>query len=170
MAKIREISESMEDYLEVILELEKTNKVARAKDIAERLAIKRGSVTGALKNLGEKGLINYEPYSFITLTRRGKKIAEEISHRHAVLKDFLLNVLQIDAETAETTACGMEHAIDKKTIERLVCFIEYIHTCPRAGEEWIKSFVNYCTSDKNDRKKCNKCIGELRAIHQRKKN
>ena len=29
------------------------------------------SVTSALKNLGEKGMINYEPYSFVTLTTLG---------------------------------------------------------------------------------------------------
>ena len=45
--EIEQLTESMENYLEVILELEKTNKVARAKDIADKLQIQRGSVTGA---------------------------------------------------------------------------------------------------------------------------
>ncbi len=87
------LSESLEDYLEVILKLEQAQKVARAKDIAEKMNVQRGSVTGALKNLKEKKLINYEPYSFITLTPKGKKLAREITRRHAVLKDFLFNVL-----------------------------------------------------------------------------
>jgi DtxR family Mn-dependent transcriptional regulator len=86
------LSESLEDYLETILDLEKTNKVARVKDIAEKMGVLRGSVTGALKNLAEKKLINYEPYSFITLTRKGATIAREITRRHEVLKDFLHNV------------------------------------------------------------------------------
>ncbi len=114
------LTESVENYLEVILNLENTQKVARVKDIADKLSLQRGSVSGALKNLEEKGLINYEPYSFITLTPRGKNIAEEITHRHAVLKDFLLNVLKIEPLIAETTACRMEHVIDKATVERLV--------------------------------------------------
>ena len=147
------LSESLEDYLEVILKLEQASKVARAKDIAENLGIQRGSVTGALKNLQQKGLIHYEPYSFITLTPKGKKIAQEITHRHAILKDFLFNVLQIDAETAETTACRMEHAIDKKTLERLVCFIDYLHNSPKAGKNWIKSFIKFCASGAHDCKK-----------------
>lgn len=115
--------------------------MARAKDIADRLKIQRGSVTAALKSLEEKGLIHYQPYSFITLTDSGKKVAEEIAHRHRVLKDFLLNVLQIDEPTAETTACRMEHVIDSTTVDRLVCFIEYIHACPRAGAYWLDSFI-----------------------------
>ena len=50
------ISESMENYLETILDLENTNRVARGKDIADRLGIQRGSVTSALKNLEEKNI------------------------------------------------------------------------------------------------------------------
>ena len=42
------LTESMEDYLEAILALERLHKVARAKDIAERMEVKRGTVTGAL--------------------------------------------------------------------------------------------------------------------------
>ena len=164
------LSESMENYLEVILELEQVNKVARAKDIADRLGVQRGSVTGALKNLEEKGFINYAPYSFITLTNEGKKVAKDVTHRHAVLKDFLLNILQIDPETAENTACSMEHAIDTQTLERLVRFIDYIHKCPRTGEDWIKAFVNYCTSDDRDQGKCDQCIDTCMTLYQRDKS
>lgn len=157
------ISDSMENYLEAILEIEKVNRVARGKEIADKLGIQRGSVTSALKSLVDKGLINYEPYGHITLTRTGRKFAEEITRKHQVLKDFLLNVLRIDSETAEETACRMEHAIDKKTLQRLVCFIEYIHTCPRAGEDWLKSFVNFCESDEKNQHTCEKCIDDLKA-------
>lgn len=166
MTAASDLSESMENYLEVILALEKETKVARAKDIAERLQVQRGSVTGALKSLSEKGLINYAPYSFITLTTEGKRIAREITHRHHVLKDFLLNVLQIDPKTAEDNACRMEHAIDKKTIDRLILFIEYIHVCPRAGEDWLKSFFNYCEKDNNERAECSRCIADLKTLNE----
>ena len=50
-----DLSDSLENYLEAILELEETQKVARAKEIADRLKIQRGSVTGGLKTLSEKG-------------------------------------------------------------------------------------------------------------------
>jgi DtxR family Mn-dependent transcriptional regulator len=163
-----ELSESLQGYLEVILDLEGMQKVARARDIADRLKIQRGSVTGALKSLEEKGLIHYQPYSFITLTDSGKKVAEEIAHRHRVLKDFLLNVLQIDEPTAETTACRMEHVIDRKTVEKLVCFIEYIHTCPRAGEEWLESFVRFCKADRKHSGKCTTCIRDLKVAKEQK--
>lgn len=157
-----QLSESLEDYLEVILALEKTQKVARAKDIAEKLGIQRGSVTSALKNLEEKKLINYEPYSFITLTPRGKTIAKEITHRHMVLKDFLVKVLQVDTETAESTACKMEHAVDKKSLEMLLKFFDFIYFCPRTGKDWIQAFTDYCRNGQQNNQNCEKCLDQCK--------
>ncbi|MBW1900187.1 MAG: metal-dependent transcriptional regulator [Deltaproteobacteria bacterium] len=166
MTKHIRLSESLEDYLEVILGLEKTKKVARAKDIAERMGVQRGSVTSALKSLKEKGLINYEPYSFVTLTEMGKRIAEEITLSHNELKHLLLNVLKIDEETAEATACRMEHAIDKKSLDRLLSFFDFVYKCPRAGEEWMRSFASYCSSGKPGWEICGQCIEKCKTAHQ----
>jgi len=157
-----DLSESMENYLEAILDLEKTNKVARAKDIADQLELQRGTVSGALKILKEKGLINYSPYSFITLTAEGKNIAKLIHRRHQVLNDFLQNVLQIESEKANKTACRMEHAIDEETLERFVAFIEYVNSCPRANDGLLDSFIHYLKTKKLNRQKCERCIKELK--------
>lgn len=158
MARNMELTESLENYLEAILFLETENKVARAKDIADRLQIQRGSVTSALKVLSDKGLINYEPYSYITLTTRGKTLAKDITLRHATIKDFLINVLRIDPDIADDTACRMEHAIDPQTMERLTCFINYVNECPRAGEQWIESFLTYCAKERCNPELCKECI------------
>jgi DtxR family Mn-dependent transcriptional regulator len=152
------ISDNLEDYLETILELEKANKVARSKEIAAKLGVMRGSVTGALKSLAEKNLINYEPYSFVTLTPKGKALAAEIARKHAIIKAFLRNVLLLDDERAEENACRMEHAMDRIAVERLVQFIEYIQYCPRAGEDWIQAFVNYYSKQEVDREDCRQCL------------
>lgn len=160
-----QLSESLEDYLEVILNLEQAKKVARAKDIAEKMGVQRGSVTSALKSLKDKNLINYEPYSFITLTPKGKTLAKEINRRHGILRNFLFNVLQVDEETAESTACRMEHAIDSKSLEMLVSFFDYIYECPRTGKDWIQAFLSYCSAGKQDWEKCEQCIEECKTRH-----
>jgi DtxR family Mn-dependent transcriptional regulator len=147
------LSDSLEDYLEIILALEKRNKVARVKDIAGEMGVLRGSVSSALKKLGEKGLIKYEPYSFITLTPQGAAIAREISRCHEVIKGFLINVLQIDPEKAETNACRMEHVMDKASIDRLVLFIKYIHSSAKISPDWIQSVANNHSKDKRDKRK-----------------
>jgi DtxR family Mn-dependent transcriptional regulator len=144
--KDTELSENLEDYLEVILDLERTKKVARGKEIAQRLNIQPGSVTGALKTLDSKGLINWEKYGYITLTEKGMSIAENITHRHSILKGFLINVLQIEEETANSTACRMEHAVDETTMGKLVQFIEYLNGCPHAQTNCTLAFKEYCES------------------------
>jgi len=137
MTKKEPLSESLEDYLETILELQTTKNVARSKDIAEKLDIKRGSVTGMLKKLAKNKLINYEPYGYVTLTPGGKKIALEIERRHIFLKDFLFRVLQVDEKTADRTACQMEHAMDKQTFKKFRDFVKKIDTCPHCDIEPI---------------------------------
>ena len=152
------LSESLEDYLETILALEKSQKVARVKDIADRMGVLRGSVTGAVKNLADKGLINYAPYSFITLTPKGEAIAREVTRRHRVIKAFLQDVLLLEEKQADENACRMEHAMDKDAIDRLVQFIEYIDHCPRAGSDWLGAFVNYYSMGKIEKGKCLTCL------------
>lgn len=162
MKKIDSLSENLEDYLETILELERLNKVARAKDIADKLGVKRASVTGALKSLEEKGLINYEPYSFITLTEEGHKIAVRVTRNHGVLKKFFVDVLQIDEEISDETACRMEHAINEKSVRRLVAFIDSLQKCPRTGEDWLQSITNRCGQALPDKNTCLECIESCR--------
>ena len=138
------LSASLEDYLEVIFHLEQSNRVARAKDIADQMNVQRASVTGALKALACRGLINYSPYSYITLTPPGRSIAKDIIRRHDTLKDFFVTALQMEPDDAEANACRIEHAIDPLAIDRLVRFLEFIKICPRAGMDWFEAFARYC--------------------------
>lgn len=157
-----DLTESMEDYLEAIWVLEHRHKVARAKDIADRLQVQRGTVTGALKSLAEKELINYAPYSYVTLTAKGAAIAGEIRRRHQVIRDFLTEVLRIPAEMAEATACRMEHVVEGMVLDRLVCFIEFIHQCPRAGNDLLRSFISFCESGRLRWDECETCLDGCR--------
>ncbi|MBU0969637.1 MAG: metal-dependent transcriptional regulator [Proteobacteria bacterium] len=125
-----ELSESLEDYLETILALQTKNTVARSKDIAHKMDIKRGSVTGMLKKLEAQGFINYEPYGYVTLTPSGEKIAREIENRHIMLKDFLFRILGVEETIANDTACRMEHAMDRNTFKKFKHFISIVDACP----------------------------------------
>ncbi|MBF0202042.1 MAG: metal-dependent transcriptional regulator [Desulfamplus sp.] len=161
-----DLTENLEDYLETILMLQEANRVARSKDIASNMGIQRGSVTNMLKNLAEKGLINYEPYGYITLTDEGKRIAKEITRSHMVLKDFLTRVVQIEPERADTMACKLEHSVDRKSLEKFVKFVDFIDSCPRTGSDWIDSFSKFCVSGKKDWRKCMECLEKCRSRHE----
>ena len=51
-------------------------------------------------------------------------MAMTVSKRHAVILDFLVEVLGVDPASAERDACLMEHAVSSKTMEKLVRFME----------------------------------------------
>ncbi len=138
------LSASLEDYLEVIFHLERSNRVARAKDIADQMSVQRASVTGALKALAGRGLINYTRYSYITLTETGRDIAREVIRRHQTLKEFFMSTLQLGPEDAEANACRIEHAIAPEAVDRLVSFLEFIKICPRTGTDWYNAFARFC--------------------------
>ena len=153
------LTPQLEDYLEAIAELQHENRVARAKDIADRLNVTRGTVTSALRSLSEKHLINYQPYSHITLTDAGEAVADEIMRRHEVLTRYLHNVLQIPRQRAEENACRAEHVLDEEVIQRMVHFLEFLDKCPRTGEVWRLAFDQFCQGG-DDLDNCRECIGQ----------
>ncbi|MBN2651536.1 MAG: metal-dependent transcriptional regulator [Spirochaetales bacterium] len=126
MEQNNNLTESLEDYLETIYLLECTNRVARVKDIAERLEVKMPSVTGALKNLKDKGLINYEKNSFISLTQDGLKIACRIDRKHKILNEFFTEIIGLDEQRSDKVSCSIEHILDIKTIEKLSNLINFL--------------------------------------------
>ena len=139
------LSESLEDYLEAIFHIVEQKRAARATDIGERMGVKASSVTGALRALAQRGLVNYAPYDIVTLTARGEAVAEEIVHRHEVLRDFFVDVLGVEPETADAAACGMEHHVGKVVLRRLSYLARFVAGCPEIGAgEWQAAFMSFC--------------------------
>ncbi len=153
----KDLTSSLEDYLEAIFHLEQQQRVARAKDIADRVGVARASVTTALKTLADRGLINYEPYSYITLTTLGKKKAQEVVRRHKVLREFFHDFLRLESEHSDEIACRVEHALDEESTNSLVAFLTFLRECPRAGVDWLESFDKFCSTGRDDTR-CKQCI------------
>jgi len=154
------LSASLENYLETIFLLIQEKTVARSKDISAHLGVNRSSVTGALQALRERGLVNYEPYGYVTLTHRGTEVAERVFRRHEVLKDFFVKVLSIDEEEADEAACRMEHGISKHIVDRLVEFAEYMEICPRAGAKWSEESGYHCHHVPSSIDDCERCVAQ----------
>jgi len=133
----------MEQYLEVIAQLERDREVIRVRDIASRMEVKMPSVTSALTSLASSDLIEHERYEHVKLTDEGRTVARRVQQRHDVLFEFLTDVLDIPPDRAETDACDMEHVISSMTLERLVQFIEFAKTCPCKGEDHLTGFRQY---------------------------
>jgi Mn-dependent DtxR family transcriptional regulator len=106
--------ESAENYLETILMLGHGGNKVRSIDIVNELGFSKPSVSVAVKNLREKGLIETENDGYITLTEDGQKIAESMYERHRLISDWLI-FLGVDKQTAVNDACRMEHAMSEQS-------------------------------------------------------
>lgn len=138
------LSSSLEDYLEAIFNLAKESNIARSKDIAKSLGVSRASVTGALHMLKEKGLANYKPYDYVTLTETGRETAAEIAKKHKILKSFFIDVLGIEPNIAQEAACKAEHALGPGIIAKLLCFIEFVNHSSKNGCDLSVQFQKFC--------------------------
>ncbi len=141
--KIKKLSASLEDYLEVIYALTIECEVARSKDIASELGVARPSVTGALKSLADKGYVNYRPYGYVTLTEKGLIAAKSVSMRHEVIGSFFEKVLGVDPCVAQKAACRAEHALGPVVMEKLIKMIDFVDN-ETVGENFVRQFKQYC--------------------------
>lgn len=112
------ILESAENYLEAILIIKEEKGTVRAIDIAHHLGFSKPSVSVALKQLENNGLILRDDSSNIDLTDEGMKIAASIYERHTLLGKLFMT-LGVSEETAMADACKIEHDISAETFECL---------------------------------------------------
>ena len=138
------ISETMQMYVKAIYDIQSKKGAARVTDIADRLGVKKGSVSVALKSLAEKGLVNYAPYDVTTLTEEGRSIAKDLEQRYDILIDFFESVLGIDPAVADAEACDLEHHISPELYERLVGFVDYYQSCAGLKFRWRPEMGGFC--------------------------
>ncbi|KNY27966.1 metal-dependent transcriptional regulator [Pseudobacteroides cellulosolvens] len=123
MSKDMTLSASMQDYLEAIAELEEEEGIVRITDIANKLDIAKASVNQTVKKLKDMSLVRQQTYGPVELTDDGRLMANRIRQRHKKLRQFLVEVLGVDADIAEKDACLMEHAVSAQTMDRLTNFL-----------------------------------------------
>ena len=140
------LSASLEDYLEAIFHIVREKHAARPKDISKYLDVGNSSVTGALKALAAKELVNYAPYEVVTLTPSGEEAARDVVRRHESLREFFIKVLAADNSLAEDAACKMEHHIPAELVDRFIRFVEFVEMCPHGGPGLLEGFRHHLDS------------------------
>ncbi|WRS28750.1 metal-dependent transcriptional regulator [Oscillospiraceae bacterium MB08-C2-2] len=118
------LREASENYLETILRLEDENRSVRSIDVATAMEVSRPSVNKAIGVLKKAEMVEQQPYGRIILTEKGRCKAMEVTHRHKLLKGFLINILKVEEPTADNEACRMEHVISDDTLNKLAKFVE----------------------------------------------
>ena len=117
------LTQSLEDYLEMVHMLRLANGIARVKDIAAALSVKMPSVAKAMVELKKMGLVRQEPYSGVELTEEGQRVATMILNRHILLKGFLIK-LGVSEAIADKDACCVEHILSAETLGKIEDFVK----------------------------------------------
>lgn len=118
------MTDSLEEYLYTIYVLLKNNNVARVTDIANNMEVTKASTNNALNILKDQGLINYEKYKNITITKSGLARAKYIERRHDLFRKFLRDIINTDENLVEVETEKLAHCISCHTAAKLEKFIE----------------------------------------------
>ena len=113
-------SSSIEDYVKVIYSFtEWQDKPITSTQLAQRLGVANSSVSEMVRKLKEQGLVDHKPYSAVTLTGDGVRLALSMVRRHRLIETFLVQELGYRWDEVHDEAELLEHAVSDTFIERM---------------------------------------------------
>jgi DtxR family Mn-dependent transcriptional regulator len=119
-------SKTEENYLKAIFKLSANNgDSVSTNNMAAELQTSAASVSDMLKRLAEKGLINYEKYRGVQLTKAGRTIAVNLIRSHRLWEVFLVDKLQYKWDQVHDLAEELEHIYDSEMLDKMHQFLGY---------------------------------------------
>lgn len=118
---ISKISKSEGDYLKAIYQLTQQEETTNTMALSQILNVKPPSVTSMLIKLVkyDPPLVDYQKWQGVKLTESGNKLAIQLTRRHRLIEQFLVEVLNYTWEEVHTEAEELEHVISEKFEEHL---------------------------------------------------
>ncbi|HOP67056.1 MAG TPA: metal-dependent transcriptional regulator [Methanoregulaceae archaeon] len=113
---------TIEEYIELIHELEEQDGQAQTGAIAEEMNITPPSVTEMLQKLEKEGYVHYKSYSGATLTEKGRRLAHRLAKRHETIAEFF-EMIGVDHDQAQIDACQIEHHISERSFQHLEKYV-----------------------------------------------
>ncbi len=119
-----QITNAMEDYLEMIARLSRDHGRVRVNELAQMLHVKASSASKMIQQLAQQGYLHAEKYGELLLTEDGRQLGEYLLYRHDVLQRFLCFVNGSRDELKQVER--IEHFLDKRTIYNLELLLQKI--------------------------------------------
>jgi len=116
-------SQTVENYLKTIYLAQASmpphEELVPMGRLATALGVVPGTATTMVKTLAESGLVRYEPYMGVRLTRAGERLASRVLRRHRLIELFLVKVLGMNWTDVHDEAERLEHAVSENLIDRI---------------------------------------------------
>lgn len=125
-------SQAAEDYLKHIylLQQQSDDRLVGMGKLAESMDVVPGTATSMVKKLARDKLVNYEAYSGVRLTSKGRRIAIRVLRRHRLIETLLVKTFGLDWSEVHEEAERLEHTISDKLLERIDDFLGHPLTDP----------------------------------------
>lgn|SRR5574344_583660 len=118
----RNITASMEDYLEMIYRLSLNKGFTRLQILADNLNVSAPSASKMIQKLAQMKLLKYQKYGYLYLEESGKVLGKELLDRHNTIAK-LLEIIGIKKENILIETEKIEHTLSE---ESLLCIKEFI--------------------------------------------
>jgi DtxR family Mn-dependent transcriptional regulator len=113
-------SVSQEDYLKAIWELVQEEQAPIGARLAKDLGVTPPAVTAAVKRMARSGYLKVLRNGHISLSAKGRKIAQELVLRHRLAEKLLTDVIGLPWARAHEEAEKLEHGISAEVAALLV--------------------------------------------------
>ena len=116
-------SSTVENYLKAIYigtnSLDRPHRLLPMGQLASALNVTPGTATTMVKTLAESGLVEYEPYTGVALTKAGQKLAALVTRRHRLIELFLVQVMGYSWDEVHDEAEQLEHTVSDRLVDRM---------------------------------------------------
>jgi DtxR family Mn-dependent transcriptional regulator len=127
-------SSTVENYLKAIYigtnSLEPAQRLLPMGQLASALNVTPGTATTMVKTLAESGLVEYEPYAGVALTKAGQKLAALVTRRHRLIELFLVQVMGYSWDEVHDEAEQLEHTVSERLVDRMDAMLGRPETDP----------------------------------------
>lgn len=128
-----EATASVQDYLAAIYDLASSGTPVIGARLARHLGVSAPAVTEALQRMARAGYVRLGADREVTLTRKGRAMAEVMARRHRLLERWLTDILGLDWAEAHEEAHRLEHALSPRVEDRLAAILGMPTTCPHGN-------------------------------------
>ncbi|MGI6176280.1 MAG: metal-dependent transcriptional regulator [Christensenellales bacterium] len=118
------ITETMEDYIEMIYRCSQQYTQVRVSTLASMLHVKPSSASKMIGKLKEAGLVHFEKYGPVTLSALGEDYGAYFLWRHNVLHRFFTFVNGVPPRLKQVEQ--IEHFIDEQTLLNLEALLDQL--------------------------------------------
>jgi DtxR family Mn-dependent transcriptional regulator len=117
---LSELSSTVQDYLKVIWSAtEWAPGPVTVTRLAERMGVRKATVSDAVRRLVDAGLLAHEPYGGVELTELGRGHALGMVRRHRLIETFLVDMLGYGWDEVHDEAENLEHAVSDTLVDRI---------------------------------------------------